>query len=166
MVQPHYKTLGTVWSGSEQGKAVTVLMVIKWKRTHSQMHTHIQENMKNMIPSEQFWHADIWSYGDLTLLHSEWPQLYGVLAILSAVGLKWLYTLFFHHFYIGNSFYGFLIVFRGQQNLSGGQPVRERIGSYSWPLFIEKGGKYENCRLASPESVPVWVRNLGSPVLF
>ena len=25
----------------------------------------------------------------LTLLHSEWPKLYGVLAILSAVGLKW-----------------------------------------------------------------------------
>ena len=25
---------------------------------------------------------------DLTLLHSEWPKLYGVLAILSAVGLK------------------------------------------------------------------------------
>ena len=25
---------------------------------------------------------------DLTLLHSEWPKLYGVLAVLSAIGLK------------------------------------------------------------------------------
>ena len=24
----------------------------------------------------------------LTLLHSEWPKLYGVLAVLSAIGLK------------------------------------------------------------------------------
>ena len=27
----------------------------------------------------------------LTLLHSEWPKLYGVLAILSAIGLKLLF---------------------------------------------------------------------------
>ena len=26
--------------------------------------------------------------GSLTLLHSEWPKLYGVLAMLSAIGLK------------------------------------------------------------------------------
>ena len=26
----------------------------------------------------------------LTLLHSEWPKLYGVLAILSAIGLKYV----------------------------------------------------------------------------
>ena len=29
----------------------------------------------------------------LTLLHSEWPKLYGVLAILSAIGLIWLYLI-------------------------------------------------------------------------
>ena len=28
---------------------------------------------------------------DLTLLHSEWPKLYGVLAILSATGLRFRY---------------------------------------------------------------------------
>ena len=28
----------------------------------------------------------------LTLLHSEWPKLYGVLAILSAIGLRWMGT--------------------------------------------------------------------------
>ena len=29
---------------------------------------------------------------NLTLLHSEWPKLYGVLAILSAIGLKQNFT--------------------------------------------------------------------------
>ena len=28
-----------------------------------------------------------WEHLNLTLLHSEWPKLYGVLAVLSAIGL-------------------------------------------------------------------------------
>ena len=31
--------------------------------------------------------SESWSYFKLTLLHSEWPKLYGVLAVLSAIGL-------------------------------------------------------------------------------
>ena len=31
----------------------------------------------------------------LTLLHSEWPKLYGVLAVLSAIGLSWMGMLLF-----------------------------------------------------------------------
>ena len=38
------------------------------------------------------WEADGTFYAKsktlLTLLHSEWPKLYGVLAVLSAIGLK------------------------------------------------------------------------------
>ena len=40
--------------------------------------TTIQTNFQNS------WHT---GYTVLTLLHSEWPKLYGVLAVLSAIGL-------------------------------------------------------------------------------
>ena len=32
--------------------------------------------------------SEMTAFGYLTLLHSEWPKLYGVLAILSAIGLN------------------------------------------------------------------------------
>ena len=37
--------------------------------------------------------VDYMYYGALTLLLSEWPKLYGVLAVLSAIGLKRHYML-------------------------------------------------------------------------
>ena len=52
----------------------------------------------------------------LTLLHSEWPNLYGVIAVLSAVGLRLI-----HHF----------IFFRDPN-----QPVSlVKFGSFQWPSY-------------------------------
>ena len=46
--------------------------------------------------------AIVGSVSVLTLLHSEWPKLYGVLAVLSAIGLT--YKVFVSHMLAGQLF--------------------------------------------------------------
>ena len=88
--------------------------------------------------------------GHLTLLHSEWPKLFGDLAVLSAI---WLIK--------GDNFYDFLLpsldnAALPKWNLLLKESASRGANSYLSELTpIGKGDKKENDKVTSLEDVPI-----------